>query len=106
MAIGCEQCAKTFRTENGKQWHAQHIHTEPLIRASSGHVNDDEFVETVECLIVEQVNDLSSPTSVLLDQRGADVLAEVKRMIANSDQLLRAHIDQQLGHRSQSNPGF
>lgn len=100
MAIGCGQCAKTFRTQNGKAWHAQHIHPDPLIRGSSGHVNDDEFVETVECLIIDQINDLSSPTSQLLDKREADVLTKVKQMIANSDQLSRAHMERRLTHRS------
>lgn len=101
MAIGCDQCAKTFRTQSGKEWHAQHIHSDLPIRPSSDEVNDDEFVETVECLIVEQINNLSSPSSALLDQRKAEVLAEVKRMIANSDQLLRAHIEQRIGERLQ-----
>ena len=100
MAIGCEQCAKTFRTQNGKEWHLSHIHPDLPIRGSGGQVYDDEFEETVEFLIIDQINNLSSPSSVLLDQREAGVLAEVKRMIANSDQLLRAHIEQRLRHRS------
>lgn len=101
MAIECGQCPKTFRTQNGKEWHAQHIHSDLPIGGSSGHVYDYEFEENVECLIVEQVNNLSSSTSEILDQREAGVLADVKRMIANSDQLLRAHIEQRVGEMLQ-----
>ncbi len=101
MAIECGQCLKTFRTQNGKVWHAQHIHSDPQIRGSGGQVNDDEFEENVENVIIEQINDLSSPTSDLLDQREAGVLDEVKRMIAKSDQLLRAHVERRIGERLQ-----
>lgn len=97
MAIDCGQCPKTFRTQNGKEWHAKHIHSDQSIGGSGGHVYDYEFEETVECLIVEQVNNLSSSTSELLDQREAGVLVEVKRLIADSDKLLRAHIEQRIG---------
>ena len=48
MAIGCEQCEKTFRTQSGKAWHLQHIHADLPIQECSGQVKTSELEAIVE----------------------------------------------------------
>ena len=77
MAIGCEQCPKTFRTQNGKKWHVYHIHSDLPVKEPNGQIKTDELSAIVENEITAQISDLSSPLNVALDERMAGVLAQV-----------------------------
>ncbi len=78
MAIEFGQCPKTFRTQRGKEWHAQHIHADQPVRESNGQIKTDELSAIVENEIMAQISDLSSPLNVALDERIARILAQVE----------------------------
>ncbi len=55
MAIGCEQCPKTFRTQNGKEWHVYHIHPYLSVKERSGEIKTDDLSAIVENEITARI---------------------------------------------------
>lgn len=101
MAIECIQCPQTFRTQNGKDWHVQHIHAELPAQDSADQGEGDDLSAMVENEITAQISDLNSPLNVALDERASGVLAQVRQMVADSDQFLRAHVEHRIRERLQ-----
>jgi len=102
MAIGCAQCPQTFRTQNGKTWHVQHIHADLPAQDSIAQGEGDDLSAIVENEITAQISDINSPLNIALDERASGVLAQVRQMIADSDQFLRAHVEHRIGERLQA----
>ena len=125
MPFKCRDCQKTFRTENGRNWHRENIHrqvktfelddasgndigqvAEMMVESIPLPATQNELVELIEGVVIEQVNDGSSPTSALLSEREMDLLLRVKSMvvamIGDSDQFLRTHIEHRLDDRLQA----
>jgi len=93
MALQCGQCPQTFRTQNGKEWHALHIHGDSSTDETSGQDADNALEAMIENEISAQISDPDSPLNVVLDARGIGFRKEVAQMIADSDQFTRTHIE-------------
>ena len=93
MTLQCGQCPQTFRTQNGKEWHALHIHGELSGNETSGQAADNVLEAMIENEISAQISDPDSPLNVALDERTIRLLGEVGQRIADSDQFMRAHLE-------------
>ena len=72
MAIECGQCPKTFRTQNGKEWHLYHIHSDLPVKGSSGEIKTDDLSAIVENEITAHIEP-NSLTPYLGDLKPAKV---------------------------------